>query len=147
MSSISMSRSEREAFLAGTHVAILSIAEEDRGPLSVPVWYRYQPGGEVRIAIAPTSRKAKLLARTGRASLCVQTETPPYQYVMVEGRTATEPADFDLDIREMAMRYLGPKGGEVYMRTVYPEGKTSEIIVRLRPEHWGSADFRKFPMS
>ena len=35
MASLSMSRTEREAFLAGTHVAIVSIADEGRGPLAI----------------------------------------------------------------------------------------------------------------
>jgi hypothetical protein len=45
--SLAMSRAEREAFLADTHVGVVSISEDRRGPLTVPVWYRYTPGGEV----------------------------------------------------------------------------------------------------
>jgi PPOX class probable F420-dependent enzyme len=138
-----MSRAEREEFLAGTHVAIFAVADEGRGPLAVPVWYRYAPGGDALVAIGPESRKAKLLARAGRASLCVQTETAPYQYVSVEGPATVERVDFERDIREMAIRYLGPKMGETYLRTMYPQGTTSEVLVRLRPARWASADFRK----
>src|SRR5262249_55413944 len=76
--SLAMSRSEREAFLAETRVAIVSIAEAGHGPLTVPVWYRYEPGGDVWFATGATSRKARLLRLAARASLCVQTETPPY---------------------------------------------------------------------
>jgi PPOX class probable F420-dependent enzyme len=141
--SLVMTRTEREAFLAGTHVAVVSIAQDGRGPLAVPVWYSYAPGGEVRFATGDTSRKRRLLERTGRASLCVQTETAPYQYVSVEGPTVIDVADFDRDIREMAIRHLGPKRGEAYLATMYPDGTTSEVIVRLRPERWASADFRK----
>jgi PPOX class probable F420-dependent enzyme len=138
-----MSRPEREAFLADTHVAVFAVADQDLGPLAVPVWYRYTPGGDVCVAIGPESRKADLLARTGRASICVQTETPPYQYVSVEGPTTVEPIDFERDIREMAIRYLGAKMGEAYLRTTYPQGTTREVLVRLRPVRWASADFRK----
>ena len=141
--SLVMSRAERETFLAGTHVAVVSIAQDRRAPLAVPVWYRYAPGGEVRFATGDESRKRRLLERTGRASLCVQTETVPYQYVSVEGPAVVDVADFEQDIREMALRYLGPKRGEAYLATVYPEGRTTEVIVRLRPERWASADFRK----
>lgn len=142
--SLAMSRAEREAFLAGTHVGIVSISEEGRGPLTVPVWYRYAPGGEVRFATGDTSRKRRLLERAGRASLCVQTETAPYLYVSVEGPTIIDRVDFEADTREMALRYLGPRMGEAYLRTTYPNGTTSEVLVRLRPERWWSADFRKF---
>ena len=142
--SLVMSRAEREAFLAGTHVAIVSVAEDGRGPLAVPVWYHYTPGGEVRFATLPTSRKAALIRRAGRASLCVQTERAPYSYVMVEGPTTFDTVDFERDVREMAVRYLGAKMAESYLATGYPSGTTAEILVRLRPERWASADFRKF---
>jgi hypothetical protein len=142
--SLAMSRAEREAFLAGVHVAIVSIAEEGRGPLAVPVWYRYRPGGEVYFATGDESRKTRLVQRAGRASLCVQTETPPYLYVTVEGPTAIEPVDFERDVREMALRYLGPTMGAAYLAATYPDGTSGELLVRLRPERWWSADFRKF---
>jgi len=82
-----MTKEEREAFLADVHVAVISVAEHGHGPLVVPIWYSYEPGGEVRIITGRTSRKGKLLERAGRFSLCVQTETLPYKYVSVEGRS------------------------------------------------------------
>ena len=43
----SMNRAEREEFLAGLHVGVLSVDGGDgTPPLTVPVWYTYQPGGE-----------------------------------------------------------------------------------------------------
>jgi len=85
MSSLSMSRTQREAFLAGTHVAILSVADGARGPFTVPVWYRYEPGGEICFVTGGTSRKLPLIKKAGRVTFCVQTETAPYEYVTVEG--------------------------------------------------------------
>jgi nitroimidazol reductase NimA-like FMN-containing flavoprotein (pyridoxamine 5'-phosphate oxidase superfamily) len=44
--SLSMSQAEREEFLAGVHVGVLSVgAGEGRAPITTPVWYSYQPGG------------------------------------------------------------------------------------------------------
>jgi len=142
--SLAMSRAESEAFLAETHVGILSVAAETRGPLAVPVWYRYAPGGEIRIATGEDSRKARLLRKFGRATLCAQTETAPYIYVTVEGPVTFAKVDFAQDTREMAIRYLGKEMGEAYLAASYPNGVTSEILVLLRPERWASADFRKF---
>ena len=46
-----MSRQEREEFLAGLHVGVLSVASQDGGgPLTVPVWYTYSPGGTVNVS-------------------------------------------------------------------------------------------------
>ena len=58
-SSLSMSRAEREAFLAATRVGIVSVAEPGRGPLTVPVWYRYEPGGDLRFATGANSRNSR----------------------------------------------------------------------------------------
>ena len=55
-----MTREEREAFLAGVHVGVLSIDEPGRGPLSVPVWYLYESGGEIVLVTRPEARKARL---------------------------------------------------------------------------------------
>jgi hypothetical protein len=40
--------------------------------------------------------------------------------------------------RELARRYLGPEGGDAYLASV---PGTDEIILRLTPEHWLTADY------
>jgi len=143
--SLAMTRSEREAFLAGVHVGVLSIAEEGRGPLTVPIWYGYEPGGELRLVTERGSRKGRLLARVKRLSLCVQTETPPYQYVSVEGPVvALEDADVERDVRPLARRYLGRELGDRYVEaTGGTQARGGSVLVRVRPERWLSVDYRK----
>src|SRR5690242_20099962 len=47
MADSSLSVRDREAFLAEPHVAALSVsAGQARGPLTLPIWYQYRPGGE-----------------------------------------------------------------------------------------------------
>jgi nitroimidazol reductase NimA-like FMN-containing flavoprotein (pyridoxamine 5'-phosphate oxidase superfamily) len=117
--SLAMTKQERETFLAGVHVGIISIPEEGRGPLTVPIWYAYDAGGELRVVTARASRKGRLLARAGRFSLCAQTETPPYKYVSVEGPIiATEAADLERDLRSLAHRYLGIERGDRYIEQI-----------------------------
>lgn len=141
--SLAMTRAEREAFLAGTHVGIFSIAQPGRGPLAIPVWYDYEPGGDVRIVTGGASRKVPLIRAAGRASVCVQDEAPPYRYVTVEGPVTLGRPDFERDVREVALRYLGAQMGETYLQATAVEHE-SALLVRLRPEHWLSADFRKW---
>ncbi len=139
--SLAMSRTVREAFLAAQHVGIVSVAEPGRGPLTLPIWYAYEPGGEVRFLTGAHSRKAGLIRQAGRVSLCAQTETPPYQYVTVEGPvTITEP-DFERDVRPMAYRYLGEQLGDWYLQTTAEERARGVILVRLQPQHWLTADY------
>jgi hypothetical protein len=47
--SLAMTKQEREAFLADVHMGVISIPEPGRGPLTVPVWYSCDPGGELRV--------------------------------------------------------------------------------------------------
>ena len=140
-----MSRADREAFLAGTHVGVLAVAETGRGPLAVPVWYRYAPGDVVRITIPRGSRKTPLLRAAGRASLCVQTETVPYQYVSVEGPVEVLDAEVEGDQREMAIRYLGDKLGGRYL-TATAADRRNEVLVLLRPKRWWSVDFSRLSL-
>lgn len=133
-----MSEAERAAFLADLHVGILSIARRDKGPLALPIWYLYEDG-DVIIGMDGDSVKAKLLRNAGRATMTVQTETPPYQYVMVEGPVTV--AAEQRDDLEMASRYLGPELGKWYAET-NPSTEES-VVVRLRPEQWLTGDFSK----
>ncbi len=80
----SMTKAERDAFLADVHVGILAVDEPGRGPLALPIWYRYVDGVVV-IGMDGDSLKARLLRAAGRATLTVQTEAPPYLYASVEG--------------------------------------------------------------
>ncbi len=133
-----MTKQEREAFLAAVHVGVLSVDEPGRGPHTLPIWYLYQ-NGEVLVGIDGSSRKAALLRAAGRASLTVQTEAAPYQYVSVEGPVVCDPAMHDE--LAMASRYLGPDLGAWY---VGENPRTDDsLTVRLRPEHWRTFDFAK----
>ena len=139
-----MSVAEREQFLAGVHVGVLSVADgEGRAPLAAPVWYDYEPGGVLSVITGRGSRKGAALAAAGRMSLCVQDENPPYRYVTVEGPVEIE--ELDLDERlAMARRYLGPEGGDRYVAS-NPDPDSENVMIRMRPEHWLTVDYGKQP--
>jgi nitroimidazol reductase NimA-like FMN-containing flavoprotein (pyridoxamine 5'-phosphate oxidase superfamily) len=141
--SLAMTKQEREAFLADVHVGVISIPEPGRGPLTVPVWYSYEAGGDLRVVTARTSRKGQLLARSNRVSLCAQTETAPYRYVSVEGPiVAIEEAQVERDLRPLARRYLGPEMGDQYVERTRSE-HGDNVLVRIRPDRWLTVDFAK----
>jgi PPOX class probable F420-dependent enzyme len=140
--STTMTVAERQAFLADVHVGVLALTRPGgRGPLNVPVWYDYTPGGELWFITEPDSRKGRLLQVGTLVSLCVQTETAPYQYVSVEGDVvAIEPAKVEEHLRPMARRYLGVSQGDLYAAGS-EDGDSA--LVRVRPLHWLSVDYRK----
>lgn len=137
-----MNSDEREAFLADVHVGIISIAEDGRAPLAVPVWYSYEPGGDVQVLMQRDSRKMVSIDAAGRFSLCAQTETAPYKYVTAEGPvTGVRPYDIETDLLEMATRYLGEQGGRDYVANAGTGG--NGVMVSMTPEHWLSTDYSK----
>jgi nitroimidazol reductase NimA-like FMN-containing flavoprotein (pyridoxamine 5'-phosphate oxidase superfamily) len=141
--SLAMTREEREQFLADVHVGIISIQEDGRGPLTVPIWYMYQPGGDIVVVTGAQSRKGKLLEKAGRFSLCAQTETPPYRYVTVEGPVVSvEPVDVEKDARPLAHRYLGPELGDGYLEAT-AEQNADSMTYRMRPARWLTVDYSK----
>jgi nitroimidazol reductase NimA-like FMN-containing flavoprotein (pyridoxamine 5'-phosphate oxidase superfamily) len=137
-----MSRAEREAFLAATHVGVIAIAEPGRGPLSVPVWYRYAPGGTLRFVTGARSRKATLIKAAGRIGFCVQSEQPPYQYVSVEGLASFGEPDYERDVREVAIRYLGEQMAQMYLAMMAADPEPT-VLVSMKPERWYSVDYSK----
>jgi nitroimidazol reductase NimA-like FMN-containing flavoprotein (pyridoxamine 5'-phosphate oxidase superfamily) len=137
-----MSKARREEYLAGFHVGIVSLIEPGRGPLAVPIWYDYEIGGELRFLTDKGTRKERLLSDGVRISLCVQDEKPPYRYVSIEGPIVSiEPADLERDARPMARRYLGIEGGDRYTDTESAPAIDNAILVKVRPEHWLSAEY------
>jgi hypothetical protein len=135
-----MSRAQREEFVAATRVGMVSIAEAGRGPLTVPVWYRYTPGGTLRFVTGANSRKAALLKAADRIGFGVQSESPPYQYVSLEGPVTTP--DYEADIRPTALRDFGEQMGAMYLASGADAPEPS-IPVELRPERWYSVDYSK----
>ena len=126
MGALTMTKQEREAFLAGTHIGVLAVdgGADGAAPIITPIWYSYEPGGDVVFSTGAASDKTAALRRTGRASLCVQTETAPYQYVVVEGSaTVTDGVDQDWrrDCRAQVSRRLRRRVHRVH------EGRTGHV--------------------
>jgi nitroimidazol reductase NimA-like FMN-containing flavoprotein (pyridoxamine 5'-phosphate oxidase superfamily) len=138
-----MSETQREEFLEGVHVGIVSLQEPGRGPLACPIWYDYKRGGELWFLTDKRTRKERLLSVSGRISVCAQIEQPPYSYVTIEGPVVSiESADLERDVRPMAHRYLGREGGDRYTEKEAEPSIDDTILVKVRPERWLSADYR-----
>lgn len=136
----SFSETERQEFLAALHVAVLSVAATNgRPPASVPIWYDYTPGGNIRVNTGAGSRKAKLIEQAGVVTLVVQREEPPYQYVVVEGTVVDTVTPAPLDVREaIAIRYLGEEGGRGFVSSMKD---SPGVLFTIRPDRWLTADF------
>ena len=140
-----MSVPEREAFLGEPHVAVLALSDKGRGPLAVPIWYIYEPGGVLWFLTPKDSRKGALLKEGKRISLCVQSEESPYKYVSVEGPiTGVGTASTEAHLRPLAIRYRGRVGGNAYADAMGPKlADGSRMLVEMAPERWLTVDYAK----
>ncbi len=147
MADSSLSERDREFFLAEPHVAALSVsAGQGRGPLTVPIWYQYAPGGEAWVLTEAGSRKARLIEAAGRFTLLVERVMPTVWYVSVEGPvTRTVPGTDEL-LREIAARYLPPDKVPAYIEFVNVE-LGEQVAIYLRPERWLDHRGRRPPHS
>jgi Pyridoxamine 5'-phosphate oxidase len=140
MADSSLSVRDRELFFAEPHVAALSVAAgRDRGPLVVPIWYQYAPGGAAWVLTEAGSRKARLIETAGRFTLMVDRVMPTVRYVSVEGPVTRIVPGTDEMLQEIAERYLPPDQVAAYIE--FAEAELAEqVAIYLRPERWLTAE-------
>ena len=141
MGQLTMTKAEREAFLAEVHVAVLAV-NGDAVPSLTPIWYTYEPGGDVVMHTDRDSPKTALLRAAGEASLCVQTEAAPYKYVVVQGTVTLDDGVDSAHRRTTAHAYLGPELGDMYTEATM-DSEATAVTVRLTPQRWRTTDYAK----
>ena len=129
-----MSEPEWRAFVThGTRTAALATTRRDGRPHAAPIWFVLDDDGTVVFTTAADSVKGRTLRRDPRVSLCVDDETPPFAFVLIEG-TATVSADLDEMLgwaTRIGGRYMGADRAEAFGRRNAVEG---ELLARLIPE-------------
>jgi hypothetical protein len=141
---MALSQEEREQFLAEPHIAALSVdAGDTRGPLTVPIWYQYAPGGEPWILTAPGSRKARLIEANGFFSLMVERLEPTTRYVAVDGAVSRIESGTDAQLEEVTRRYLSGEAADRYLEFARKE-LGAHVAIYMQPQHWLSADMGSF---
>ncbi|MEV7071331.1 pyridoxamine 5'-phosphate oxidase family protein [Streptomyces sp. NPDC091972] len=137
---MALTREQREQFLAEPHVAALAVdAGEGRGPLTVPIWYQYEPGGDLWIMTGADSRKHRLIETAGRFSLLVERVEPTIRYVSVEGPVVDTAPGTLAHLREISARYLPAEKVDGYVEFA-AKNHGEQVIVRMRPERWVTSD-------
>ncbi|WP_040510816.1 pyridoxamine 5'-phosphate oxidase family protein [Gordonia soli] len=137
---MSLSRAEREQYLAQPKIASLAVeAGPDRAPLVVPIWYQYEVGGQPWILTATESRKLDLIRSAGRFTLAIDDVEPTIRYVSVSGEVDRYEDGTHDDLVEMSARYLPADKVEGYVAFAEKE-HGAQTKVYLRPQQWVSAD-------
>ncbi len=131
-----MTDDEYRAFMTGrpAHTGKLGTTRADGRPHVAPIWYDLDTDGTVVFTTGAESLKGKALRRDPRVCLCVDDESPPFTFVIVEG-TAKISEDLD-ELRvwatRIAGRYMGDDQAEGYGRRNAVPG---ELLVRVTPSH------------
>ena len=109
----------------------LATVREDGRPHVVPIWYDLD-GEALVFSTWHESVKAMNLQSNPLVALCVDEETPPFSYVLIEGEATFEenPPDMKYWATRIAARYMGEELADSYgQRNAVP----GEWLVRIRP--------------
>ncbi|HZU71118.1 MAG TPA: PPOX class F420-dependent oxidoreductase [Ktedonobacteraceae bacterium] len=122
---------QRDFLLHGTRTGKLATARKDGRPHVVPIWFMLD-GDTIVFTTGEHTVKAANIRRDSRVCLCVDDETPPYAYIMVEG-TANLSDDLNallLWATRIGGRYMGEDRAEEYGKR---NGVQGELLVRVTP--------------
>jgi PPOX class probable F420-dependent enzyme len=117
--------------LEGTRTAKLATSRSDGRPHVAPVWFVLD-GDDVIFNTGEASVKGRSLRDDPRVALCVDDETPPFSFLVIEGV-----AEFSRDLEAslqwataIGCRYMGAEVAEEFGRR---NAVASELLVRVRP--------------
>lgn len=133
----------REQFLAEPRTAALSVSlGGSRGPLTVPIWYQYTPGGEPWVLTGVGTRKARSIEAAGFFSLMAQRLEPTRRYVAVDGTVSQIQPATDDQIVELTRRHLGGDAADRHIDFLRSRGE--HLAISMHPEHWLYSDSESF---
>lgn len=128
-----MTAAERRSFLLkGTRTGKLATTRPDGRPHVAPIWFTLD-GDTLIFTTWHTTVKAKNLEANPQAALCVDEETPPFAFVLVEGGVTIEKEAPDM-LRwttEIAGRYMGAGQAEAFGKRNAVAG---EWLIRLKAD-------------
>jgi len=139
-----MTEQEREEFLAGVHVGVLSVAgAPGQPPTSVPTFYAYEPGGEITMFTGTQRRAPKridLIKEAGVVTLVVQREQMPPAYVTVEAELVEVGRPTPDQMLTIARRYMPEEHAQGYVQTELGDPENIVTLFTFRPTRWLSSD-------
>jgi PPOX class probable F420-dependent enzyme len=129
-----MTKAEYVAFLTDrARCAKLATVREDGRPHVVPVWFILH-NEEIIFTAGHGSVKVKNILRDGRVAICVDEDTPPFHYVLLEGWAEILNASVEAAYhwgKIIGGRYVGPERAEEMGRRYGVEG---EWVMRMIPD-------------
>jgi len=117
--------------MEGTRTGKLSTVREDGHPHVAPIWFVWNEG-KIIFDTMDSSVKAKNIRHNPQVSICVDDESPPYAFVIIQGTAKFSDNQKDLLKWNTILggRYMGEKLAEVYGKRNTVEGS---LLVEVTP--------------
>jgi PPOX class probable F420-dependent enzyme len=109
----------------------LGTVRADGRPHVTPVWFDVD-GDTIVFTTWHTSVKGVNIQRDARVCICVDDETPPFSFVIIEGNAtmAPDPEHLQHWATRISGRYMGVERAEEYGKR---NGIAGELLVRVTP--------------
>jgi PPOX class probable F420-dependent enzyme len=127
-----MSKDEWHTFvMAGTRTAKLALPRKSGAPHVAPIWIVLD-GDDVIFTTGAGTIKGKSLQRDGRVAMCIDDDTPPFAFVIIEGNASIsrDPAELLRWATAIGGRYMGAANAEAFGRR---NAVPTELLVRVTP--------------
>jgi PPOX class probable F420-dependent enzyme len=128
------------------NLARLAYIGLDGRPRVVPIWFAHIDG-DIIMVTGPKAEKARALAKNPAVALTIDSATPPYNVLLVDGDAALEPVEgMAAEYRPIVQRYLGA-AADAYLGQLLPRVKR-QVRIRVRPTGYRIFDFvKRYPKS
>ena len=132
--------------LGGPNLARLAYVGLNGRPHVVPIWYAYIDGDIVMVT-GPRADKVRALEQNAAVALTIDSSTPPYHVLLIDGDAAVEQTDgMAPEYPAIVERYLGA-AADAYLAPMRTRVKTQRRI-RVKIRSWRVLDFvKRFPKS
>jgi PPOX class probable F420-dependent enzyme len=128
-----MTDEEWRAFLREpVRPAMLATVRADGRPHAAPIWIVPDDDDTIVFTTGADTVKGRAVQADPRVALCVDDDSPPFSYVLVEGtaEVSTDLDDMRLWATRLGGRYMGEDQAEAFGRRNAVPG---ELLVRVRP--------------
>jgi len=134
------------ALLAGPNLARIAYTGLDGRPRVVPIWFAYRDGRFVMVT-GPKADKVAAIEKHPAVALTIDSSTPPYHVLLVNGDAAVEKTDgMAEEYPAIVERYLAG-AAEAYLAPMRARVKEQRRIT-VTPRSFRVLDFQKrFPKS
>ena len=129
-----MTPPEIKSFLTDTaRTGKLATVRADGRPHVAPIWFEVDEDDSLLFMTWHESVKGLNIQRDGRVSICIDDETPPFHFVVIEGTAAVEAVDQATLLywsTRIGGRYMGADKAEDFGKRNAVEG---ELLIRVTP--------------